>query len=339
MAAEPGRYGGSDRIEGEKTMAKTIKFNLICDNNPIRTIEDLQENFSIEDVLKYYENGLLLRWLEVRGYRELGEKVSKINAQDSLAVIKELIKIFDIETDMKKIEQSVYILNYEKTLEDRRNQQKEKEYREWTIVGKYIEGYNNAVKNILEHLDDVSVIKSEINILVKDYGALLKIRSRELFMTLYNKDAGLAIMCLLMNKGTREYYIPESLFMKTLKYIGNLFKFGERVGKTVDNELAMADTEEMYKKICGYIATADFIEKMGDNIRVYSGTTENYWKDLEPKGKEYMIISMTNGAHVRGLGNMEQDLVWGDIKNNFVILDGINFESNSATQKLVYMEV
>lgn len=30
-------------------MAKTIKFNLICDNTPVRTIEDLQNNFSIED--------------------------------------------------------------------------------------------------------------------------------------------------------------------------------------------------------------------------------------------------------------------------------------------------
>ncbi len=51
-------------------MAKTIKFNLICDNTPVRTIEDLQNNFSIEDVLNYYRNGLLCRWLKVRGYEE-----------------------------------------------------------------------------------------------------------------------------------------------------------------------------------------------------------------------------------------------------------------------------
>ena len=44
-------------------MAKTIKFNLICDQKPVRTIEDLQNNFSIEDVLAYYRNGLLTRWL------------------------------------------------------------------------------------------------------------------------------------------------------------------------------------------------------------------------------------------------------------------------------------
>lgn len=49
-------------------MAKTIKFNLILDNYPVRNIEGLQEHFSMEDMLKYFENGLLLRWLDVRGY-------------------------------------------------------------------------------------------------------------------------------------------------------------------------------------------------------------------------------------------------------------------------------
>ena len=49
-------------------MAKTIKFNLILDKQPVRTIDELRENFSIEDMLKYFKNGLLLRWLKVRGY-------------------------------------------------------------------------------------------------------------------------------------------------------------------------------------------------------------------------------------------------------------------------------
>lgn len=62
-------------------MAKTIKFNLICDNKPIRTIEDLRENFSIEDVLEYYNNGLLQRWLLVRGYDEYLREVKNINSK------------------------------------------------------------------------------------------------------------------------------------------------------------------------------------------------------------------------------------------------------------------
>ena len=88
-------------------MAKTIKFNLICDGKPVRTIEDLQENFSIEDVLKYYENGLLLRWLDVRGYETEYKKVSEIKETEALEIVKELIRIFGIEADEKSVEQGV----------------------------------------------------------------------------------------------------------------------------------------------------------------------------------------------------------------------------------------
>ena len=85
-------------------MAKTIKFNLICDEKPVRTIEDLQNNFSIEDVLEYYYNGLLQRWLKVRGYETELEKVSAITTEDSMEIIKDLIKIFEVSVEEEEVE-------------------------------------------------------------------------------------------------------------------------------------------------------------------------------------------------------------------------------------------
>ena len=78
-------------------MAKTIKFNLICDNKKIRTIDDLQDNFCIEDIFDYYENGLLLKWLQVREYNKQAEEVSKIGEKEQEKIIKKLIEIFEIE--------------------------------------------------------------------------------------------------------------------------------------------------------------------------------------------------------------------------------------------------
>ena len=78
-------------------MAKTIKFNLILDGFPVRNLEGLQEHFSIEDVLKYYESGLLQRWLKVRGYEEQLSAVEKITTpSDDPETIVALIKAFDI---------------------------------------------------------------------------------------------------------------------------------------------------------------------------------------------------------------------------------------------------
>ena len=93
-------------------MAKTIKFNLICDDKPVRTIEDLQNNFSIEDVLVYYNNKLLHRWLDVRGYSDELEKISSITSEKTLEIIKELIIIFNVASNEKKIEEAVYMLEY-----------------------------------------------------------------------------------------------------------------------------------------------------------------------------------------------------------------------------------
>ena len=95
-------------------MAKTIKFNLISDEHPIRTIEELQQNFSIEDVLAYFKAGILERWLDVRGYDKEKKEVAKIDKKlDKLEQVSELIKIFNIEEDNQKIDDAIYNLNYE----------------------------------------------------------------------------------------------------------------------------------------------------------------------------------------------------------------------------------
>ena len=95
-------------------MAKTIKFNLILDNYPVRNIEGLQEHFSIEDMLKYFENGLLLRWLNVRGYDEQYALVKNIDKSlEKKEIVKELVKIFEVvEMDDAEIEKAIGILVY-----------------------------------------------------------------------------------------------------------------------------------------------------------------------------------------------------------------------------------
>ena len=56
-------------------MAKTIKFNLMIDEQPVRDIKGLQENFCIDDILDLYQNRLLQKWLDVRGFDEYLKKV------------------------------------------------------------------------------------------------------------------------------------------------------------------------------------------------------------------------------------------------------------------------
>jgi len=308
-------------------MAKTIKFNLICDGKPVRTIEALQENFSIEDVLKYYQNGLLLRWLEVRGYEAEYKKVSEIKEIEALEIIKKLIKIFDIEADEKKVEEGVYMLQFQKEKEELFEAYKQDDFKTKNIICDYQTGYQQLLDGIISNPDNIALIKANIAEMVTNYGWALELNHREFFWKLKRSNSILAIMCLLMNDETRNYFLP-------LEVKGE----DDSVSSTLDTE-SNADKRNMYEAICRTVKKSDFVSQLGDNLHIFAGVTDGYWKDLETKGKKYLIISMGTGDFVRGAGIQGGDLASADVENKFVIVDGIDYKSNSASRQLLYMEV
>lgn len=306
-------------------MAKTIKFNLICDNNPVRTLEDLQNNFSIQDVLECYQNRLLHRWLNVRGYTDELEKVSAITTDKPVEIIKQLIAIFDVERDEKKVEEEIYMLEY---LDERKElyaiYHKGKSKAQ-NIINDYVTGYDQLFRGILENPGDVAKIKANIAEMTQNYSLLVQYNYRTLLLKLLNENLYLAVMCLLMNDMLRVYYLP----VRTTDEEGNLL-----------NEFNGGDEQEfMYKRICNIVKKSEFRDQLGDNLKICAKQTNGYWDDIETKDKKYMIISMQNGNFVRATGETGGDLGVDDINNLFVIIDGIDYKSNNATHELLYMEV
>ncbi|OUP55517.1 hypothetical protein [Butyricicoccus pullicaecorum] len=305
-------------------MAKTIKFNLICDEQPIRTIEDLQHNFCIEDVLAYYNNQLLHRWLKVRGYTQELESVSNITSTQPIEIIKNLIQIFNVTGDEAKIEESIYMLQYLQERKELCSLYEQENYNTTHIIEDYQAGYDQLVNKILENPDDVALIKSAIQEIVTNYAWILELNHRSLFYTLQDNSI-LAIMCLLMNDKCRNYYLP----IKKEEDDGTI---------TLDIE-KNTDKKTMFRHIQSIIQRTDFSSILGKNLISFSGVTDGYWKDLEPKGKKYMIISIASGDYVRSAGVSGGDLSYADIFEKFVIVDGIDYKSNTETHKLCYMEV
>lgn len=305
-------------------MAKTIKFNLICDGNPVRTIEDLQNNFSIEDVLKYYSNSLLHRWLRVRGYDKELEAVSAITSKEPMEIVKELIQIFDVVVDETQIEESIYMLQYLNERKELCAIYEQENYHAIHIIKDYETGYRQLVEGILENPEDVAKIKANIAEITSNYEWILRLDHRNLFYTLKEKSM-LAVMCLLMNKKARNYYLPVEITNEE--------------GAVTTNTDTNHDKSVMYDDICSMIKMPDFVTALGENLVSFAGITDGYWKDLEPKGKQYMIIRMGAGDFVRSSGLSGGDLNYRDITNKFLIVDGIDYKSNSDTRKLLYMEV
>ena len=347
-------------------MPKTIKFNLICDAKPVRTLEDLQSNFSIEDVLAYYQNKLLHRWLRVRGYNTELEQVENITTEKPIEIVKALIEIFHVHAADEKVEESVYALEY---LEERKAlcaEYDKRDYKVKSIIDDYVAGYIELVQGIMEHPKDIALIKANIAEIAAHYGWIFQMDHRNLFYRL--KDLSpLTIMCILMHEKLRGYYLliedEKDSGQTDVKVSTNHTLLSEPVIKSwfgnevfkqklqEESHIASSnspqskesqqfyDKKRIFEQICNMIGKTDFADQLGEHLRSFSGDTEKYWKDIEPKGKKYMIISMERGDQVRAAGVSGSALKSEDVTNRFVILDGIDYVSDSTTRKLLYMEV
>lgn len=90
-------------------MAKKIRFPLEMGNGiEVRTLEELQENFSIERVLGYYTDGKLITWLKDRYLDDIADVISGLNKEDSDFAMK-ICAAFDVEysdeVDMQALEE------------------------------------------------------------------------------------------------------------------------------------------------------------------------------------------------------------------------------------------
>lgn len=302
-------------------MAKTIKFNLICNDYPVRNLEDLKNNFSIEEILEYYHNGLLKRWLDVRGYDDYLTKVSDIDSVNNKDIITDLIKIFELESDDSKIREHISILEYIDSHKELLKEYKDTNYKVNEIIDDYHQGYDSVIQDIIENKDDMAKIKANIKEIELNYMGIYKLDYHQLYYLL-QKEAPMAIFAILMNDNMRDYYIDEENSKKSrYSTSGNLSKIiNEKI------KLLVSDKEDLKRTF-------------GEQLKIFKGDTESYWKDIEPKGKKYMIIDMESGNYIRNSGSFGEEISSLDVNGKFLILDGIDYKSNSKDKELLYMEV
>lgn len=191
-------------------MAKTIKFNLILDNYPVRNLEGLQEHFSIEDMLKYFENGLLLRWLDVRGYEKQYALVEAINKSlNRKEIVIDLVKIFDVvEMDVADIEKAIGILTYLEEGKELNAIYKENAFAKENIIDDYHSGYAELIMHMEENRENMAILKADVIQMEREYFGLFELNYYELYFRLL-ETAPKAIFAILTRNIFRKFWIGE----------------------------------------------------------------------------------------------------------------------------------
>lgn len=298
-------------------MAKTIKFNLICNGTQVRTLEDLRNNFLMEDVYKYYQNKLLERWLQVHNYAEHLAKVQAIGKKPKKDTIIDLINIFEVETDTEKINEGIYIMEYEESRVLFKQNMEAKQIASSESLDKYLQRYEELKKDIVENSTDKAKIQSIVNEISCDYTWIFNVDFRNFFYQI--KDVSpLAVLCLLMNPFTRQFFI----------FDGDI--------PTIHNR-RNEDIKEIYKWISTYFAKTENIIALGEAVNIKSDNTNTYPTKMSPK--KCLIIKMDHNCKIEeDRYNAKQ---YDDkLNGKFTILDSLVYKSNSDyNNSLYYIEI
>ena len=103
----------------------------------------------------------------------------------------------------------------------------------------------------------------------------------------------------------------------------------------------MNDKKIIFNIIRGIIPEAKKI--LGDDLKVFAGCEKGkettFWIGVKENSDPYMIISMQNYKYIRSHGKEGESLGYSDVTDKFVILNGIDYKSESMTDELWYMEV
>ncbi|KAB0241428.1 hypothetical protein EZJ55_13495 [Microcystis aeruginosa EAWAG127a] len=321
-------------------MAKTIKFNLILDGHPVRNLEGLRENFNLDDLLKYYENGVLIKWLTVRGYHHELSSLNAAGSQDKREIAKQLVATFGIKIREDKLQETLYCIEfYYEHINKLKEFQKLVDHEYQTVIKTHCSGYDSFLKIMLDDPENMAKIKSSLKYISENYLEIFKYHLDSFYVE-FSKKAPLVIYVALTVPKLRTSFFQSDFIKSRLNQlvnvdVENLYFLEEYLYPEEYEEYQ--DEYEEYQDEDIEVSAKPF--KIGKYAKTFQGDTEGYWKDIEPKGKRFMIIAMMEGNFVRRSGKNGEELSATDINGQFPILDGIDYKSNYPAHKLIYLEV
>lgn len=390
-------------------MTKIIKFNLIIDGNPVRDLNGLRENFNVDDILNYYRNGLLIKWLASRGYTEELSNITAISSEDNLDIISEIADIFRVNIETHQAEELLYLFDCRKEWNASLSQLDKCNFQHQDVIKNYCAGYDSLLKGILNDKDNMALIKSSMKQISENYIDVFRYHLPS-FCDEFIEKSPLAIFALLINPTLRKLFLDFDLISEKIRKLipeisyesldssnieklkndslfhqgfqGNTkgnwrviqpndikclvidltdkdnvmvahhttakikFKREPAIGKILNGlQFYSCDFSDFvkYVPINSCIDSEIIIRKLfhlaGSHLKKRNLDTKEYWEDIEPKGKKFMIIGMREGNFVRNAGNQGEILSAEDVNGKFLILDGIDYKSNNSEHEIGYLEV
>ena len=192
-------------------MPKHIKFNLIIDKNPIRDMEDLSNNFNIDDILASYKNGSLSRWLLVRNETDKIKQLEKIKG-DTIETALELSRIFlEKECNKEQLASAVYAFDFKEKEKEKLKQFESAKTKRDEIIRAYHEGYEKLLGEMEANGLNYPFLKAAVKEIRDQYNGLYLLDKSRVYQRFISSYL-LIILTFIANRSLFE----EPLFPKPL---------------------------------------------------------------------------------------------------------------------------
>lgn len=287
-------------------MAKIPKFNLTMDGELVRSIEELQNNFSVDDILDHFESKRLHKWLKSRGFTDYLTKVEAIEYGDKTVIIKPLMDIFEIDYSDEDLSD---ILDQLKYVPDKKNkdtnESAQKDMTKSTIdplssdrsssvnLDYESQKYDELVKEIINDPENLELIKKNIDLLGSKYYAFFSRDALYLFHKL-SKHSHLALFAILDNPKAIRPYLPffekeDHSITTFFNNISNQDEFKALFNKTAAEVFHEGNLAENYKLF-------PHIKKAVDRCKTTSFAIVLFSKNLKPHFRNLSIYRQLDGT-------------------------------------------
>ncbi|MDY6123035.1 MAG: hypothetical protein SPI08_00675 [Campylobacter sp.] len=336
-------------------MAKKIKFNLQVNGVSVSSLESLQNNFNIEDIMEHFKSGLLMRWLEVQGLETELKEISKLSEKsDNFALAQGILEIFDIDKELDKNALKITLndINYKEYKENLLKTNENLDKNAKSFLREYHNKFRDIIWDIIKNSENVEKIKSNLKIIENDYFDLFLLQFQTL-VSVFKANAPLALIFGLGTEKIRKMLlayinIEEAGDHNKYCYIGDEKIDVDDETKEYLNSINLKPIDylsygyfEAISKVVYNSLTFDY-RKLRDVIKRFDGSTEGLWRDLVASNKKVLILGISDLAKASRIpkdGETNEALGKEEIDGKFLILDGLNFQSSANTASIEYVEL
>ena len=301
-------------------MTKTIKFNLILDKKPVRDLEGLQENFNLDEILDYYNSGVLQRWLEVRGYDEHFKKILDVRGESELDIAESLVRAFGVAKNLEEIKRASFKFQSKREREQFLDKIEASKIKRNEVIASYHGGYNKLINEMIEKSDDITFAKQALNDIHENYNQLWLVDFERAFIDFCSKTP-FVIFAILMNRSYRELIMSDDLKIKKIESLRPIPEINEEIDHVTGRQTIT-------------------VNNLQTPFKFYAGDTETYWRDIEPNSSSNLILNIGDGDYVQSYVEKGNEFGRIDVINKYPIINGgINYKSKNANNVLTYLEV